>query len=86
MSFPADCPAHGQREPPTDRHTSPLGSAFKLVEAHRGPLAPLGARALDRIGHLTTIFELSSPHRGLVMHDAIPDTLKKDYDISSAVS
>ncbi|WP_405802759.1 oxygenase MpaB family protein [Streptomyces sp. NBC_01187] len=48
--------------------------------------SPLGAWALDRLGHLTTVFELSSLTRGRVMHYAIPDTLKKDYGISSAVS
>ncbi|WP_030940745.1 oxygenase MpaB family protein [Streptomyces sp. NRRL S-646] len=46
---------------------------------------PLGAWALDRLGHLTTIFELSSLTRGRVMHYAIPEQLKKDYGVSSAV-
>jgi hypothetical protein len=47
--------------------------------------SPLGAWALDRLGHLTTVLQLSSLTRGRVMHYAIPDTLKKDYGISSAV-
>ncbi|MCX2925091.1 oxygenase MpaB family protein [Streptomyces sp. NEAU-W12] len=47
--------------------------------------SPLGAWALDRLGHLTTVFELSSLTRGRVMHYAIPEQLKKDYDISSTV-
>ena len=47
--------------------------------------SPLGAWALDRLGHLTTIFELSSLTRGRVMHYAIPEQLKKDYGISTAV-
>ncbi|RST17547.1 DUF2236 domain-containing protein [Streptomyces sp. WAC05374] len=47
--------------------------------------SPLGAWALDRLGHLTTIFELSSLTRGRVMHYAIPETLKKDYGVSSGV-
>ncbi|MFH8630738.1 oxygenase MpaB family protein [Streptomyces lydicus] len=47
--------------------------------------SPLGAWALDRLGHLTTLFELSSLTRGRVMHYAIPEELKKDYGLSSAV-
>ncbi|MFF9558386.1 oxygenase MpaB family protein [Streptomyces albus] len=47
--------------------------------------SPLGAWALDRLGHLTTVFELSSLTRGRVMHYAIPEQLKKDYGVSSAV-
>ncbi|WP_405671780.1 oxygenase MpaB family protein [Streptomyces sp. NBC_01530] len=46
---------------------------------------PLGAWALDRLGHFTTIFELSSLTRGRVMHYAIPEQLKRDYGVSSAV-
>ncbi|MFF3342722.1 oxygenase MpaB family protein [Streptomyces flavidovirens] len=45
--------------------------------------SPFGAWALDRLGHLTTIFELSTLTRGRVMHYAIPEHLKKDYGISS---
>ncbi|MFD3498130.1 oxygenase MpaB family protein [Streptomyces sp. NPDC058676] len=47
--------------------------------------SPLGAWALDRLGHLTTILELSSLTRGRVMHYAIPEQLKKDYGLSSTV-
>ena len=47
--------------------------------------SPLGAWALDRLGHLTTLFELSSLTRGRVMHYAIPEHLKKEYDISSTL-
>ncbi|MFF0473379.1 oxygenase MpaB family protein [Streptomyces sp. NPDC004284] len=46
--------------------------------------SPLGAWALDRLGHLTTVLELSSLTRGRVMHYAIPEHLKKDYGIPSA--
>ncbi|MFE9611605.1 oxygenase MpaB family protein [Streptomyces sp. NPDC006012] len=45
--------------------------------------SPLGAWALDRLGHLTTVFELSSLTRGRVMHYAIPEQLKKDYGVST---
>ncbi|MFB7861176.1 oxygenase MpaB family protein [Streptomyces sp. NPDC056069] len=48
--------------------------------------SPLGAWLLDRLGHLTTQFELSSLTRGRVMHYAIPEHLKKDYGMSSTVS
>ncbi|MER7519215.1 oxygenase MpaB family protein [Streptomyces sp. NPDC126499] len=48
--------------------------------------SPLGAWLLDRLGHLTTVFELSSLTRGRVMHYAIPEHLRKDYGLSSAVS
>ncbi|SED31047.1 oxygenase MpaB family protein [Streptomyces melanosporofaciens] len=47
--------------------------------------SPLGAWALDRLGHLTTILELSSLTRGRVMHYAIPEQLKKDYGIPGTV-
>ncbi|MCG7203493.1 oxygenase MpaB family protein [Streptomyces arenae] len=47
--------------------------------------SPLGAWALDRLGHLTTVLELSSLTRGRVMHYAIPEHLRKDYGVSGAV-
>jgi hypothetical protein len=47
--------------------------------------SPFGAWALDRLGHLTTIFELSSLTRGRVMHYAIPEVLKKDFGVSGNV-
>ncbi|MGW4029543.1 oxygenase MpaB family protein [Streptomyces sp. NPDC004838] len=47
--------------------------------------SPLGAWALDRLGHLTTVFELSSLTRGRVMHYAVPEQLKKDFGVSSTV-
>lgn len=47
--------------------------------------SPLGAWALDRLGHLTTIFELSSLTRGRVMHYAIPEQLKKDFGVAGTV-
>ncbi|MGW0562808.1 oxygenase MpaB family protein [Streptomyces sp. NPDC003016] len=47
--------------------------------------SPLGAWALDRLGHFTTLLELSSLTRGRVMHYAIPEQLKKDFGVSSTV-
>ncbi|QOV40337.1 DUF2236 domain-containing protein [Streptomyces ferrugineus] len=58
-----------------------LLGVLETIEDH----SPLGAWALDRLGHLTTIFELSSLTRGRVMHYAIPEQLKKDYGISDTV-
>ncbi|MFC9595588.1 oxygenase MpaB family protein [Streptomyces sp. NPDC056944] len=45
--------------------------------------SPLGAWALDRLGHLATVLELSSLTRGRVMHYAIPEHLRKDYGLPS---
>jgi hypothetical protein len=47
--------------------------------------SPLAAWALDRLGHLTSIFELSSLTRGRVMHYAIPEQLKNDFGVSTAI-
>jgi hypothetical protein len=47
--------------------------------------SPLGAWALDRLGHLTSVLELSSLTRGRVMHYAIPEQLKKDFGVSAGV-
>ncbi|WP_428936261.1 oxygenase MpaB family protein [Streptomyces sp. ACT015] len=46
--------------------------------------SPLGAWALDRLGHVTTLLELSSLTRGRVMHYAIPEHLKDDFGVSTA--
>ncbi|MFD5103033.1 oxygenase MpaB family protein [Streptomyces albidochromogenes] len=70
---------------------SPWDTAVKAAPALLGILetiednSPLGAWALDRLGHLTTLFELSSLTRGRVMHYAVPEHLKKDYDVASTV-
>ncbi|MFF4361246.1 oxygenase MpaB family protein [Streptomyces sp. NPDC001604] len=56
-----------------------LLGVLETIEDH----SPFGAWALDRLGHLTTVFELSSLTRGRVMHYAIPEQLKKDYGITS---
>ncbi|MFF8610454.1 oxygenase MpaB family protein [Streptomyces sp. NPDC015346] len=47
--------------------------------------SPLGAWALDRLGYLTTVLELSSLTRGRVMHYAIPDQLKEEYGVDTAL-
>jgi hypothetical protein len=44
--------------------------------------SPIGALLLDRLGALTTVFELSSLTRGRVMHYSVPDHLKKEYGVS----
>jgi hypothetical protein len=58
-----------------------LLNIFEMIEDR----SPFGAWALDRIGHFTTLFELSSLTRGRVMHYAIPEQLKKDFGVSSTV-
>ncbi|MFD3515844.1 oxygenase MpaB family protein [Streptomyces sp. NPDC058657] len=59
-----------------------LLGVLETIEDH----SPFGAWALDRLGHLVSVFELSSLTRGRVMHYAIPEELKKDYGVSSAPS
>ncbi|MFF4188965.1 oxygenase MpaB family protein [Streptomyces sp. NPDC001691] len=46
---------------------------------------PVAAWALDRLGYLTSVLELSSLTRGRVMHYAIPEHLKADYGVSTTV-
>ncbi|WP_093797028.1 oxygenase MpaB family protein [Streptomyces sp. Wb2n-11] len=58
-----------------------LLNVFETVEDN----SPLGAWALDRLGHFTTLFELSSLTRGRVMHYAIPEQLKNDFGVSSTI-
>lgn len=48
--------------------------------------SPLGAWALDRLGHLTTHLELSSLTRGRVMQYAVPERLRDEYGVASAAS
>ncbi|MGW4703168.1 oxygenase MpaB family protein [Streptomyces sp. NPDC004285] len=68
---------------------TPWDTAVKAVPHLLGVLetiedrSPLGAWALDRLGHLTTVLELSSLTRGRVMHYAIPEHLRKDYGLPS---
>lgn len=70
---------------------TPWGTVVKILPHLLGVLetiedrSPLGAWALDRLGHLTSVLELSSLTRGRVMHYAIPEQLKKEYGISGAV-
>jgi hypothetical protein len=67
---------------------TPWDSVVKIVPSLLGSLetiedrSPLGAWALDRLGHLTTILELSSLTRGRVMHYAIPEQLKKEFGVT----
>ncbi|MFD5025808.1 oxygenase MpaB family protein [Streptomyces sp. NPDC058373] len=65
-------------------------TVVKAVPALLGALetiedrSPFGAWALDRLGHLTTVFELSSLTRGRVMHYTIPEHLKKEYGVATS--
>jgi hypothetical protein len=71
--------------------STPWDSVVKVVPSLLGVLesiedaSPVGAWALDRLGHLTTVLELSSLTRGRVMHYAIPEQLKKDFGVSGGV-
>ncbi|MGW7463089.1 hypothetical protein ACWGIO_36090, partial [Streptomyces sp. NPDC054797] len=47
--------------------------------------SPLAGWALDRLGHLTSLFELSALTRGRVMHYAIPEQLKNDFGVSGTI-
>ncbi|WP_254879133.1 oxygenase MpaB family protein [Streptomyces sp. NA04227] len=68
---------------------SSFDAAVKLSPALLGVLesiedaSPLGAWALDHLGKLTTVFELSSLTRGRVMQYAIPEHLKDEYGVRS---
>ncbi|WP_205325444.1 oxygenase MpaB family protein [Glycomyces sp. YM15] len=46
--------------------------------------SPLGAWGVDRLGHLATVFQLSSLTRGRVMHYAIPEELKPDFGVPTS--
>ncbi|MFE6228997.1 oxygenase MpaB family protein [Streptomyces sp. NPDC057854] len=67
-------------------------TAVKAVPALLGVLesvedaSPFAAWALDRLGHLTSVFELSTLTRGRVMHYAIPEHLRKEYGVDTGVS
>jgi ER-bound oxygenase mpaB/B'/Rubber oxygenase, catalytic domain len=71
---------------------TPWDTVVKAAPALLGVLeriedrSPLGAWALDRLGHLTSLLELSSLTRGRVMQYAIPEQLKSEYGVTSAAS
>ncbi|GAA3908265.1 oxygenase MpaB family protein [Streptomyces lacrimifluminis] len=58
-----------------------LLGVLETVEDH----SPLAGWALDRLGHLTSVLELSSLTRGRVMHYAIPEQLKNDFGVSTTI-
>jgi hypothetical protein len=53
-----------------------LGALDQVKES-----SPIGAMLLDRLGALTTLFELSSLTKGRVMQYSIPDHLKSEYGV-----
>ncbi len=69
---------------PWDTAVKAAPALLNIFETIEGS-SPWGAWALDRLGHFTTLFELSSLTRGRVMHYAIPEQLKKDFGVSSTV-
>jgi hypothetical protein len=57
-------------------------SLLRAVEAVE-ERSPFGEWGVDRLGHLTTVFQLSALTRGRVMHYAIPEELKQDFGVST---
>jgi len=51
------------------------------VTEHLKERSPIAAMVIDRLGALTSRFELSSLTRGRIMHYAIPDHLKHEYGV-----
>ncbi|MGV9312921.1 oxygenase MpaB family protein [Streptomyces sp. NPDC003691] len=70
---------------------TPWDTAVKAVPHLLGVLetiedrSPYGAWALDKLGGLVSVFELSALTRGRVMHYAIPEQLKKEFGVSGTV-
>ena len=62
-------------------HIVPSLPAIVGALDHVKETSPVGAMLLDRLGALTTLFELSSLTRGRVMHYSIPDHLKDEYGV-----
>ena len=63
-----------------DRLVPALPALLGVLE-HIEDASPVGAMLLDRLGALTTMFELSSLTRGRVMHYSVPDHLKDEYGV-----
>lgn len=51
------------------------------VTEHLKERSPIAAMVIDRLGAVTTRFELSSLTRGRIMHYVIPDHLKDEYGV-----
>jgi hypothetical protein len=62
-------------------HVVPALPALLGVLENVEDASPIGAMLLDRLGALTTMFELSSLTRGRVMHYSVPDHLKTEYGV-----
>jgi hypothetical protein len=62
-------------------HVVPALPALLGVLENVEGASPIGAMLLDRLGALTTMFELSSLTRGRVMHYSVPDHLKTEYGV-----
>jgi hypothetical protein len=55
-------------------------SLLRVVESVE-ERSPFGEWGIDRLGHLTTVFQLSALTRGRVMHYAIPAELKQEFGV-----
>ena len=62
-------------------HLIPAAPLLLGVTEHLKQRSPLAAMVIDRLGAVTTRFELSSLTRGRIMHYAIPDHLKDEYGV-----
>ena len=62
-------------------HVVPALPALLGVLEHVKERSPAGAMLLDRLGAMTTMFELTSLTRGRVMQYAIPEHLKDEYGV-----
>ena len=62
-------------------HVVPALPALLGVLESAEDASPIAAMLLDRLGALTTMFELSSLTRGRVMHYSVPDHLKTEYGL-----
>jgi hypothetical protein len=62
-------------------HLIPAAPLLLGVTEHLKERSPIAAMVIDRLGAITTRFELSSLTRGRIMHYAIPDHLKDEYGV-----
>lgn len=62
-------------------HLVPTAPVLLGVLEEAKARSPIAAILLDRLGALTTAFELSSLTRGRVMHYAVPEHLKDEYNV-----
>ena len=62
-------------------HLVPVALLLPGVTEHLKERSPIAAMVIDRLGAVTTCFELSSLTRGRITHYAIPDHLKDEHGV-----